>query len=343
MGAHGVPVEAAGVAADDVPRGLQRQGFRLYAKGIAEKYVHLVLGKPQREGGRVARIFVELYAVELRQGDGREGDDGHGGNVAECLPDAYLKLAQALIGDDEEVAASACRVKEFDFRQPVEQRLKSLCGKLIADFLRHLFARFGTRRLKLLVERVEKERTDYLLYVRHRGIVHAESRALFGRYHSLNHRPEDVGVDFAPVVIAAVEDEAAGSARQPRDGEMLPEQPSVDVREYRIELGQHGSRRLVVGRHYQKGTVDELRQVAAVLLGVVAQSVGEEVLSREKTRVLGKETEKESRHKHVERMHRIRVAYVVVAADVIEELGHQLSRFYISLSLGDVLNLFNAC
>ena len=49
---------------------------------------------------------------------------------------------------------------------------------------------------------VQKQRIEDLEDVRHRGVVHAERAAFLVLRDRLDHRPEDVRVDFGPVEAA---------------------------------------------------------------------------------------------------------------------------------------------
>ncbi len=140
----------------------------------------------------------------------------------------------------------------------------------------------------------------------------------------LNHRAEYVWVNFAPVVFTAVENQGAGTARKHGDGITVAEQAAVDVWKYFVELRQSRKHCGVVCRHSKESTVDKLGEVRAVLFGVSTERVGEEIVFGEKAGILSKETEKQTRHKHVERMNGLRVADIIVAANIIKELRHQL-------------------
>ena len=207
----------------------------------------------------------------------------------------------------------------------------------------NLFAHFGTGSLKFFFESIEEKWAYNLFNVRHRCVVHTEPGAMFRSNNCLYHRAEYVRVDFAPVVFAAVENQSAGAARKHRNGITVAEQTAIDVWENLVELRQSRKYCGVIGRHGKESTVDKLAEVGAVLLCVGFERVGKQVIFREKTGVLGKETEQQTRHKHVERMNSLRVADIVVAANIIKELRHQLGRFHVGFGFFGKLNFFDTC
>ena len=61
----GAPVDAQGVADDDVRRGAQRQALVELAEGLGERDVGLVVGQPEGDLGDAGGEFLDLDAVEL--------------------------------------------------------------------------------------------------------------------------------------------------------------------------------------------------------------------------------------------------------------------------------------
>lgn len=66
---------------------------------------------------------------------------------------------------------------------------------------------------------------------------------------------------------------------------------------------------------------------------------GKKILTWKQSRIFGKETEQQARHKYVERVNSLRVANIVISANIIKKFSHQLGGFYISLRFSSVLNL----
>ena len=114
MRAYCVPVEATGVAADYVAGWFQGESFGEDKEFFLKLDVHLMFGEPHGERCGLGSILVEFNAIELSECDVREWQQYHAGNLTHRFPDADFKLAQSLIGDDKEVAATAGRIKEFD-------------------------------------------------------------------------------------------------------------------------------------------------------------------------------------------------------------------------------------
>ncbi len=89
------------------------------------------------------------------------------------------------------------------------------------------------------------------------------------------------------------------------------------------------------------GTVDAFDgEVGAVLFGVSFERVGKQVFLGEKPGIFGKETEKQTRHKHIESVNGLGVANVIVTANIVKEFRHQLSRLDISFSFFGKLHFF---
>jgi len=120
VGAYRVPVGRAGIAADDVAAGAQRERIGRGPELFTELVVHLVLGQPEGERGGVAGVLVYLYAVELREGDVAERKH-RGTQFHKALPNLNLQLTKTLVGDDEEVAGAAGRVEELNLAHPDQQ------------------------------------------------------------------------------------------------------------------------------------------------------------------------------------------------------------------------------
>ena len=120
-----VPIEAAGVAANYLGDVVQRQGIGTNAKVVEQLLVHLMLGQPEGEHGDLVRKVEQLDAVELADAYYRPHDraDGALTPIAKLLQteDIHLQQAERLIGDDEEVAATAGGVEEFHAADAVQQ------------------------------------------------------------------------------------------------------------------------------------------------------------------------------------------------------------------------------
>ena len=125
MRTDAVPIETAGVAANYLGDVVQRQGVGANAKVVEQLLVHLMLGQPEGEHGDLVWEVEQLDAIELADAYYRPQDraDGTLAAFAELLQteDVHLQQAERLIGDDEEVAATAGGVEEFHAADAVQQ------------------------------------------------------------------------------------------------------------------------------------------------------------------------------------------------------------------------------
>ena len=326
MRADSVPVDGAGISADDVAAGAQRERIWRGAELLTDLVVQLVLGQPEGERGGVAGVFVYFYAVELREGDVAEREH-RGSEFNEALPDLDFQLTEALVGDDEEVAGAAGRVEELNFTHPDQQGVEGF--GIVAGT-----QEFGG-------EVVQEEGLDDLLNVGYGGIVDAEFGTVFRGDDGLGHRAEDVGVDFAPLVFPALDHQEPGTSAEDRDGIALEEEATVDVGEIGNDfVGLLLSEGLVVRGHYDKEAVDEIGQVGAVDGCVVLNGFCELVVLEE-AGVFGKEAEKEPGHKDVDAVGDFRVTEIVVSADVVVYLGHQFGGLDVGLGFFVVAELLD--
>ena len=69
MWAYSIPIDATGIATDNLGDILQREGFGVDSKVLVELGVHLVLGQPEGEHGHLVGEVEQLDAIELTQRD----------------------------------------------------------------------------------------------------------------------------------------------------------------------------------------------------------------------------------------------------------------------------------
>ena len=211
-GADGEPVEAQGVAAGDpVLAGERQKG--LQGLELAEVfYVGLILGDDEGEAGDFGGEIAQLDASEV--GD---GDVAFAAFFAALFVDLVFNLAHFAVGDDEKVATAAGGVKHAD------------AGKAFAqveqfDFVAARVGEFGA-------DVVEEERVEHFEDVGHAGVVHAEFAAFFFVGDRLDHRAEDVRVDFRPVEQADLQQVGAGGAGEAGNDRRVAEKAAIDVGE----------------------------------------------------------------------------------------------------------------
>src|SRR3546814_17466468 len=130
-----------------------------------------------------------------------------------------------LVGNDKEVAAATGRVKNPDAGHAVAE-IEKLAGIVV---------RLG----QMLAKCVRKKRVQHFQYIRNGCVVHPQGPALIVVGNSLNHRPENVGVDLLPVEIADVEQVCPRDLAEPRHIQTAGKQHAVDVRK---RLGPAGKR-----------------------------------------------------------------------------------------------------
>ena len=244
VGADRVPVGRTGIAAHDMTAGAQRERIGRGAELLTELVVHLVLRQPEGERGGVAGVFVYLDVVELREGEVAEREHW-GTKFHKALPNFDFQFTETLVGDDEEVAGAAGRIKELNLTHPHQQGVEGF--GIIAGT-----QEFGG-------EVVQEEGLDNLHNVGHGGIVNAQLGTVFRGDDGLGHRAEDVGVDFAPLVFPALDHQEPSAAAEDRDGIALEEETTVDVGKVCNDfVGLLLPEALVIRGHYDKETVDEI-------------------------------------------------------------------------------------
>ena len=211
-GADGEPVEAQGVAAGDPVLAGKRQKFgkRLHLPKVL--HVCLVFGDDQREAGDFGGEIAQFDAAKVS-----ERDVAFALCFATALVDLVFDMAQLFVGDDEEVAAAAGGVKDAD------------AGDALAQVEQFDFVVAGF--FQLGAQCVKEERVEHFEDVGHAGVVHAEFAAFFFVGDRLDHRAEDVRVDFRPVEQADLQQVGAGGAGEAGNDRRVAEKAAIDVGE----------------------------------------------------------------------------------------------------------------
>jgi hypothetical protein len=123
--------------------------------------------------------------------------------------------AEFAVGDDEEVAAAAGGIKEFQ------------AGELGVEFFEG--GAVGAGLAAFFVEVVEEERADDLEDVGLGGVVRADLPAGAGFHDALEERAEDGGGDARPVEAGGVEEGVTHGGVEMGDGQRFGEEAAVDV------------------------------------------------------------------------------------------------------------------
>ena len=191
---------------DDVRRLLKRNANEGLAERQAQPVVHDVVHHPQRGLRDAGRELSKLDPVELVHVHHRLPRriehclPGRGGRASNVADDLDFQQPQFPVGDDEEVATTACGVEE---RQAAELRLElSESGETAP-------APACSHALELGPQVVHEQRLDHLEDVLLGRVVRPLRPALRRVHHRLEQRAEDRGRDVRPV-------EAAGIEQRPR-------------------------------------------------------------------------------------------------------------------------------
>ena len=352
MRTHRVPIHSAGIAAVEVVVLLQWKGLDIHAEVASEEAVHLMLGQPEGENSGLAGEVVNLKTVELGDANDAAVDELQVAVWLHQLPqleDAHLQLTQLLVGDDEKVATAAGWVEELHTAHAREQAIAGTDQGTTS--IEIMFAPIGTlveevvlltllvlQLMVFVVQRIHEQRVDDLLDVRYAGVVHPQPAAQFGRDHCLNHRAEDVGVYLRPVQRTALQDEFADAGIHGGNLNHLGKEATVHVGELRPAAVHADAHRHI---HGSEGAIEELLQVGAVGTCGVMDGIREEVFL-EDARILGKETEQQARHEHVQVVRVGGDTDMVVTAYLIVNLRHLVGGLHVGVILLDITDLAHA-
>lgn len=115
--AEGLPVFAQAVCGLNVAAAFEGQGGQAVAQLVFVGKVHLVFGQPKREHGDFVGEVVQLDAVKLVEAD-LAAENGVAVDFFDGFEDFDFEAAQLFVGDNQEIAAAAGRVEDFDVAQP---------------------------------------------------------------------------------------------------------------------------------------------------------------------------------------------------------------------------------
>ena len=104
-----------------------------------------MLSEPHGKLGCLVGEVIDFNAVEMVEADAGNGQ------LIELLQDLHLQPAQLLVGDDEEVAAAACRVEDVKVVDAVQQLSQAGVAALgLVEFLMKLIEKQGPMTFMML-------------------------------------------------------------------------------------------------------------------------------------------------------------------------------------------------
>ena len=116
-GAEGLPVFAQAVGGLNVAAAFEGQGGQAVADFAFVGKVHLVFGKPEGKHGDFVGKVAQLDA-EKRVERVSVVEWGVAGVFFDGLEDFDFEAAQLFVGDNQEIAAAAGGIEDFDVAQP---------------------------------------------------------------------------------------------------------------------------------------------------------------------------------------------------------------------------------
>jgi len=269
--------------------------------------------------GDLAGEVFELDAIELVEADaGMVANEIELEIGVEELEGREFELAEAMVGDDEEVTAAAGGVEEGEGGDFVEEGLELGFG--------------GNGALKLSLELVEEEGLDDFEDVFFGGVVGTEFAA-FGRVHdALEHGAENGGGDEGPVEFATFEEDGAHFGIEPGGRKGFAEEGAIDVAEAAEFFGKIGH--ATFGRGVEDGEELEEALGEAGTVGVRGLDVVFEGAFFEDAGIVGKEAEEEADEEDFEG-----VAGVVFIFEGVVETGELVGGVGVELDLGAVFKV----
>ena len=267
-------------------------------------HVCLVFGDDQRKAGDFGGEIAQFDAAKVG-----ERDVAFALRFATALVDLVFDMAQFFVGDDEEVAAAAGGVKDAD------------AGDALAQVEQFDFVVAGF--FQLGAQCVKEERVEHFEDVGHAGVVHAEFAAFFFVGDRLDHRAEDVRVDFRPVEQADLQQVGAGGAGEAGNDGRVTEEAAVDVGEFFCPSVRAGTI-AVFYVHRAEDFADDEVGIAAINCTHLFESVGKGVVAEEYVGAFGEKTEDEARHEVV---HIVAAVGACPVGVVLKECGVEAVEF----------------
>ena len=319
-----LPVDAQGVAFDDVGIAFQGQEVDVHVDDAFGLLHHLIFGDPEGGLGDGHGEVVDLDAVELPDGH----LDGVVMLVAECdLPvlqqtdDLIFQLAEAEVSLSQKVARAAGGVQKDQGSQLfLEGFQPALAGGIDGDVF---------DLVQLAAQAAQKQRVDHLVDVLDGGVVHPARAAGLGVQGALEHRAEDGGADVPPVEVLAdvVQQQVDDLLVEPRNLDTLIREQSA------VHIGEGGQLVLHVGvavslfgvQHPEQ--LDQLGpDVGDVPVRHFLEIVVELAVPAEDAGVLGIEAEHQPDAEHIQAFQAVWISGVLVLRqNFVVECAHQLA------------------
>jgi hypothetical protein len=184
------PVALQGIAVNDSCRFFEGQADEVIPELLGDPHVHLVIHQPKRGLRDLGREFLNLYPEKLvnvaQDVELRHVERSCPRLAVERSQNVQFQQAQFAVSNDEEVAAPASRIEEFQFGEPLME-----LGKLLL---------LAFELLEFSAQIIKKQRPDHLEDVLLGGVVRSEVPSQFRFHHGLKQRAEN---GSAPVKRAA--------------------------------------------------------------------------------------------------------------------------------------------
>lgn len=290
----------------------------MVAEGLGGDLIHLVVKEPEGDFGDAGGPFVDFDAVHLVDVDAEEFGDVEEALVfvgVERFEEIEFEKAEFAVGDDEEVAAAAGGVEEFEG------------GEFVVKGGEFFLFRFDG--FEFGAEVIEEEGADDFQDVAFGGVVGADLAAFLGLHGGLEEGAEDGGGDFGPLEAGAIEECFALAGGEVGEAEGFLEEFAVDVGEGGEVFGEVGVALVFGGVEDLEEECELWAEVGAVEFGVVLEEEFEGV-GLEEFGVFGEEAEEDADEEAFEG-----VAGEACGFELVVEVGE----FFDGLEVGGVFGV----
>ena len=241
---------------------------------------------PQRHLGNLAGELINLDPIEmidLQLGDFARPQRQPGARGIDLLQHAPFQIAQFAIGNDQEIARPAGRVKKGQPRQPI---MKGAQRGVAAAVLARLQGG------ELVVQFFQEQRADDAKDRLFRGVMRALPPPGDLVDHSFKQRAEDRRRDLPPVEVAGVDQPVAQRIVEMSGADRLGEQAPVDIGIGAEMIGQAGLALIVRRVEHIEQLRQERAEIAAIGASALLQIKQQLVLGPD-MRVVGEQHEQQ--------------------------------------------------